>query len=101
MTVIIAEKPSLARNIAAGIGQTSRKNGYLEGNGYIITWAFGHLFSLADVEEYTGEDAGKRWSMQGLPCLSAETKLSVIFFSDSRRYSGRSTELCSSTVVIT
>ena len=50
MTVIIAEKPSLARNIAAGIGEVSRKNGYLEGNGYIITWAFGHLFSLADIE---------------------------------------------------
>ncbi len=69
MTVIIAEKPSLARNIAAGIGQMSRKNGYLEGNGYIITWAFGHLFSLADVEEYTGAEAGKRWSMDGLPCF--------------------------------
>ena len=45
MILIIAEKPSLARNIAAGIGQMARRDGYLEGNGYLITWAFGHLFS--------------------------------------------------------
>ena len=69
MTVIIAEKPSLGRNIAAGIGQMSRKNGYLEGGGYIITWAFGHLFALSDVEEYTGGDPKSRWSMEGLPCF--------------------------------
>ena len=42
MILIIAEKPSLARNIAAGIGKLERKNGYLEGCGYIVTWAFGH-----------------------------------------------------------
>lgn len=69
MVVIIAEKPSLGRNIAAGIGQMQRRNGYLEGNGYIITWAFGHLFALSDVEEYTGAPAGTRWSMDGLPCF--------------------------------
>ena len=49
MILIIAEKPSLGRNIAAGIGAMNRRDGYLEGQGYIITWAFGHLFSLADV----------------------------------------------------
>ena len=52
MILIIAEKPSLARNIAAGIGEMRRRDGYLEGNGYLITWAFGHLFSLADIETY-------------------------------------------------
>ena len=56
MTLIIAEKPSLARNIAAGIGDFSRRNGYLECREYIITWAFGHLFSLYDVEDYSGGD---------------------------------------------
>lgn len=54
MILIIAEKPSLARNIVAGIGDSmSKRNGYYEGNGYLVTWAFGHLFSLCDVEDYT------------------------------------------------
>ncbi len=70
MVVIIAEKPSLARNIAAGInGSFSRKNGYLESRDYIITWAFGHLFSLYDVEDYTGGEKGTKWSLAGLPCF--------------------------------
>ena len=46
MTLIIAEKPSLARNIVAGIGKMTKKNGYYEGCGDSVTWAFGHLFSL-------------------------------------------------------
>ena len=56
MKVIIAEKPSLARNIVAGIGQMQKKNGYFEGCGYLVTWAFGHLFSLCDIEDYTGSE---------------------------------------------
>lgn len=68
MTVIIAEKPSLARNIAAGIGEMRRRDGYLENADYIVTWAFGHLFSLADIEAYTGK-TDTRWSMEGLPCF--------------------------------
>ena len=68
MTVIIAEKPSLARNIVAGIGEMKRKNGYFENGEYIVTWAFGHLFSLCDIEYYThSEDA--KWSMKDLPCF--------------------------------
>ena len=46
MIAIIAEKPSLARNIVAGIGEMKKKNGYFENAEYIVTWAFGHLFSL-------------------------------------------------------
>ena len=70
MILIIAEKPSLARNIAAGIGKMSNKNGYLEGNGYLITWAFGHLFSLVDVEHYNpSPDGSGRWTMENLPCF--------------------------------
>ena len=68
-TLIIAEKPSLARNIAAGIGKADRKNGYLECGDYIITWAFGHLFSLCDLEEYTGGDPAARWSLETIPCF--------------------------------
>ena len=65
MTLIIAEKPSLARNIVAGIGKMTKKNGYYEGCGYIVTWAFGHLFSLCDIEDYQEKPSGK-WTMEGL-----------------------------------
>ena len=47
----------------------TNKNGYLEGNGYIITWAFGHLFSLCDIEDYTGGDPSARWTLENLPCF--------------------------------
>ncbi len=69
MTLIIAEKPSLARNIASALGVGQKKNGYLEGNGYLVTWAFGHLFSLCDIEDYTGEPKGTRWHIEALPCF--------------------------------
>ena len=70
MILIIAEKPSLARNIAAGIGSMQKRNGYLEGCGYLVTWAFGHLFSLCDIEHYAPHaDGSTRWSMDNLPCF--------------------------------
>ena len=70
MRLIIAEKPSLARNIGAGIGKMNNRNGYLEGNGYLITWAFGHLFSLADIEYYNPAPEGvNHWTMENLPCF--------------------------------
>ncbi len=77
MILIIAEKPSLARNIVAGItenggGTMAKKNGYFEGGGYVVTWAFGHLFSLCDIEDYTGGDAGAKWALDSLPCFPTE-----------------------------
>ncbi|NEW81776.1 MAG: hypothetical protein GZ094_05385 [Mariniphaga sp.] len=51
-TAIIAEKPSVAREIAAIVGATAKKDGYIQGNGYIVTWAFGHLVGLAMPDEY-------------------------------------------------
>lgn len=72
MKLIIAEKPSLARNIAASIGDTIKKrDGYLEVGDYYVSWAFGHLFSLCDVEHYSGVPAGekRRWTIEGLPCV--------------------------------
>ena len=73
MVLIIAEKPSLARNIAAGIGPTQRRDGYLETQGYLITWAFGHLFSLCDIEHYRPQAEGvTHWSMDNLPCFPRE-----------------------------
>lgn len=79
MTVIIAEKPSLARNIVAGITECggaplARKNGYFEGGDYVVTWAFGHLFSLCDIEDYTGREAGGKWTLDDLPCFPDEFK---------------------------
>lgn len=47
MKIIIAEKPSVAKRIAAIVGANNKKEGYMEGNGYAVTWAFGHLVGLA------------------------------------------------------
>ena len=71
MILIIAEKPSLARNIAGAIGNMTKRGAYFEGGGYLVTWAFGHLFSLCDVEEYSGVSSGetRRWTLEGLPCF--------------------------------
>ncbi len=77
MVLILAEKPSLARNIAAAIGATQKRNGYLEGNGYLVSWAFGHLFSLCDLEIYTGEDAKTKWHIEALPCFPQEFRFEL------------------------
>ncbi|MBO5845301.1 MAG: topoisomerase C-terminal repeat-containing protein [Clostridia bacterium] len=78
MILIIAEKPSLGRNIAAGIGNMARKDGYLEGCGYIVSWAFGHLFSLADIEAYSqSSKENSRWTMEGLPCFPDRFKFEL------------------------
>ena len=70
MILIIAEKPSLGRNIADAIGGMTPRSGYIEGNGYLVSWAFGHLFSLADVEDYSPTPTEeKRWTMKNLPCF--------------------------------
>ncbi len=74
--VIIAEKPSLARNIAAGIGGLKKQSGFFLGDEYIVTWAFGHLFSLADVEEYS-PNPDRYWSMKNLPCFPEKFKFEL------------------------
>ena len=68
MKLIIAEKPSLARNIVAGIGKMDKKDGFYINSDYIVTWAFGHLFSLVDIESYTGVEE-TRWTLDNLPCF--------------------------------
>ena len=68
MKLIIAEKPSLARNIVAGIGKMDKKDGFYINSDYIVTWAFGHLFSLVDIENYTGSE-DTRWTLENLPCF--------------------------------
>ncbi len=76
MKLIIAEKPSLARNIVAGIGKMDKKNGYYINTEYIVTWAFGHLFSLADIEHYT-EAKDTRWTLDNLPCFPEKFKFEL------------------------
>lgn len=66
--LIIAEKPSLARNIASAIGGMKKSDGFMYGGNYIITWAFGHLFSLADIEDYSPNPSG-RWTLDNIPCF--------------------------------
>ena len=78
MKVIIAEKPSLARNITSAIGNMKRNDGFFLGTDYIVTWAFGHLFTLSDIEDYPGyESATGRWSMDNLPCFPKEFKFAL------------------------
>ena len=89
MILIIAEKPSLARNIAAGIGSMQKRNGYLEGCGYLITWAFGHLFSLCDIDFYNPRaDGSTRWSMENLPCFPKEFQFELRKGDDKKPDSG-------------
>ena len=89
MVVIIAEKPSLGRNIADAIGGMVKKNGYIEGKEYIVTWAFGHLFSLADIEDYSETPVtDKRWTLDNLPCFPQEFKFDLKKGSDKKVDSG-------------
>lgn len=76
MKVIIAEKPSLARNIVDAIGNMKKNNGYFSNNDYIVTWAFGHLFSLYDIEDYE-ENLDRKWKMDNLPCFPEKFKFKL------------------------
>ncbi len=77
MKLIIAEKPSLARNIMAGIDEKFKKcDGFYAGETYLVSWAIGHLFSLADIESYTGTE-GKKWTLDGLPYYPEKFKFEI------------------------
>ncbi|WP_419954141.1 DNA topoisomerase III [Neobacillus niacini] len=75
-SVVIAEKPSVARDIARVLNCHKKGNGFLEGDKYIVTWALGHLVTLADPEVY--DDKYKSWKLEDLPMLPNELKLVVI-----------------------
>ena len=76
MIVCIAEKPSVARDIARIIGATSSRDGYMEGNGYQVTWTFGHLCTLKEPHDYT--DQWKRWSLSALPMIPPRFGIKLI-----------------------
>ncbi|MES5953150.1 DNA topoisomerase III [Bacillus fungorum] len=75
-SVIIAEKPSVARDIARVLKCDKKGNGYLEGSKYIVTWALGHLVTLADPESY--DVKYKKWNLEDLPMLPERLKLTII-----------------------
>lgn len=73
MKIVIAEKPSVARELAKVFGATTKKDGYIEGKGYSFTWAFGHLLQLAPPQEY----GFIGWRRQHLPMLPKKFKLGI------------------------
>lgn len=75
-TLVLAEKPSVGRDIARVLKCAKKGNGYLEGDKYIVTWALGHLVTLANPEQY--DDKYKEWKLEDLPMLPSPLKLVVI-----------------------
>lgn len=76
MKVCIAEKPSVAREIATILGANARKDGYFEGNGYQVTWTFGHFCTLKEPHEYA--PSWKRWSLEVLPMIPPRFGIKLI-----------------------
>lgn len=75
MKLVIAEKPSVAKSIANVLGADERQDGYLEGNGYLVSWCYGHLIELAQPGSY-GE-AYKKWNYESLPILPSPWKYEI------------------------
>ena len=76
MKVCIAEKPSVAKEIASIIGATTKRDGYFEGNGYCVTWTFGHLCTLKEPHEYAPE--WKSWHINSLPMIPPKFGIKLI-----------------------
>ncbi|ASB50706.1 type IA DNA topoisomerase [Alkalitalea saponilacus] len=76
MKVCIAEKPSVAKELARILGATSRKDGYFEGNGYQVTWTFGHLCTLKEPHDYLPD--WKRWSLGTLPIIPSRFGIKLL-----------------------
>ena len=75
MRLVIAEKPSVAQSIAAVLNARQRRDGYLEGSGYIVSWCFGHLAELADAAVYNTDYA--KWSMKDLPIIPYSFRFTI------------------------
>ncbi len=75
MKLVIAEKPSVAQSLAAVIGATARKDGYLEGGGWRVSWCVGHLAGLADADAYNPDYA--KWRYDDLPILPEHWQMVV------------------------
>ena len=75
MQLVIAEKPSVAQSLAKVLGAYSRKDGYLEGNGYLVSWCFGHLAGLADASVY--DERYAKWKREDLPILPCPFRFEI------------------------
>ena len=75
LKLIITEKPSVATNIADALKIKNKKDGYFEGNGYIITWAFGHLLQLYDAKDYDSKMA--KWNIENFPFIPTSFRYKV------------------------
>ena len=75
MQLVVTEKPSVAQAIARVIGADGRKDGYMEGNNYIVSWCVGHLVELAQPDAYS--DAWKKWNYESLPMIPEEWQTEV------------------------
>ena len=75
-TLVLAEKPSVGRDLAKVLKCSNNKGSYIEGNKYVVTWALGHLVGLMDPEGYG--DVYKTWSMETLPMLPKYMKLTIL-----------------------
>ena len=75
MRLVITEKPSVAKSISAVLGANKRQDGYLEGNGYLISWCFGHLAELASADVY--DEAYGKWSREQLPIIPDSWQYSI------------------------
>lgn len=89
-SLVIAEKPSVARDIARVLHCTQKGNGILEGKEYVVTWALGHLVTLADPEEY--DKKYTKWDMETLPMMPEKMKL-VVIRQTSKQYQAVKTQL--------
>lgn len=76
MKVVLTEKPSVARDLAAFLGAKTKREGYFEGQGYQVTWAFGHLVGLKEPDEY--DPALKKWSLEPLPFVPERFELKLV-----------------------
>ncbi len=94
-SIVIAEKPSVARDIANVLKCTKQGNGFLEGNNYIVTWALGHLVTLADPEIY--DNKYKTWNLEDLPMLPERMKL-VVMKQTGKQFNAVKTQLSRSDV---
>ncbi len=75
MKLVIAEKPSVAMSLATVLGANEKKDGYMEGGGYLVSWCVGHLAGLADADSYDPKYA--KWRYDDLPILPSDWKMSV------------------------
>ena len=70
MQLVIAEKTSVGMALAKALGVTEKKNGYVEGNGYVVSWCVGHLVALANADSY--DEKYKKWNLADLPIIPDE-----------------------------